>query len=188
GSAQESRKARGVPHLRARQFLQDVDRAGANRLGPDSRAQRSRCRTGDDHRSEARGLQARELKPRYGSLRGDTYIEITARTTSLPAASVTVTGTATFSAPVHSVLSRRAVAVTSVVALARYSMVMPRGIQRMLTGMVTSVHMPAASSQRFPIASACTVRMWFSTARRLRMDTRHNFGCNSRNRGLMVPK
>ena len=90
---------------------------------------------------------------------GETYMLMTARTTSLPFVSVTVTGTPMFSAPAHSVLSSRAVAVTSVSAFARYSMVMPRGIQRMPTGIVTSVHMPAASSQRLPMASACTVPM-----------------------------
>lgn len=55
---------------------------------------------------------------------------------------------------------------TSPSALRRYSIVIPRGIQRIVSGIVTSVTMPATSSQRLSIASACTVPRWFSTARR----------------------
>src|SRR5258708_5783301 len=95
--------------------------------------------------------------PVYGEevvlTRGATCMVMTARTTSVPFLSTTLTGTPTLCSSLHSLLSRRAVAVTSVSALRRYSMVMPRVVQRIAGGMVTSVTVPAASSHKVAMAN-----------------------------------
>src|SRR6185437_15282417 len=79
---------------------------------------------------------------------GSTRMVMTARTTSDPLRSTALTGTATFCASPHSVLSRRAVAVTSDSARRRYSIVMPRLCHVIPGGKVTSVTVLAASSHK----------------------------------------
>ena len=81
-----------------------------------------------------------------------------------------------------------ACASTSVSAFFRYSTRMPFGSQRIDSGIEISVSVPAAISARLHIATACTVPMWFCTARRFFIDTRAKPGRNSSMRGEMEPK
>src|SRR3981189_605986 len=63
--------------------------------------------------------------------------------------------------------SRRAVARSDVVALARYWTVIALGIQRWVVGTVASISMPMAISAALHEAMACTVCRWLFTKKRL---------------------
>src|SRR6185437_1627789 len=73
-------------------------------------------------------------------------------------------------------------------ALARYSTVMPLGIQRIEAGMLASVSMPPLSSARLHSAIACTVPMWLCTRRRSRIAISQRPGASATKRGAMVAK
>jgi hypothetical protein len=97
---------------------------------------------------------------------------MTARQTSSPASSF-ISTTAGTSRPGPSATSGSvATAWMPPLDFFRYSTVMPLGNQRIDSGIETSVRVPAASSARLHIAMACTVPMWFVTARRFFIDTR----------------
>ena len=105
--------------------------------------------------------------------RGETHIVMTARQTISPARSFTSTRHRHVAPrPFGDLADASRWASTSDSAFFRYSTAMPLGSQRIAGGIVISVIVPAASSARLHIAIACTVPMWFVTARRLRIDTR----------------
>src|ERR1700712_16672 len=111
---------------------------------------------------------------------GVTQVVISAWTTSAPKRSTTLIGT-TSSAP-SSVMAPKsggsisAVARSDVVALARYSTVIPFGIQRCVVGTVASISIPIAISAALQDAMACTVDKWLCTKNHLGTVTSANPG------------
>jgi hypothetical protein len=115
------------------------------------------------------------------------YMVISARNTSLFATHA-LTGTTTSPGVFQSIVLPSATVRTSPSALARYSTVMPRGIQRRPSPTEASHIVPAANSAALQSAMACTVPRWFSTSLRLAKLTSARPGRRSWNTGAMVEK
>src|SRR5690606_221740 len=122
--------------------------------------------------------------------RGDSHMRMVARNTISPAASNTSTRTGhSWPSPISPAASV-GVATARMVprAFFRYSTLMPRGIQRIDGGILTSVVSPPMNSARLHRAMACTVPRWLLTRRRWRRVASPRPGASDTIRGPMLEK